>query len=89
MKIAISFLAAMLFTGTLGALNDAIAEDGILPKDELTAGSYGHEKSPAIQPSTPDSEGPTLESPKKGDVIDSNDPWYGFTSTDWGYLNPK
>jgi hypothetical protein len=89
MKIATSFLAALLLTGTLGALNNAIAEDGILPKDELTAGSYGHEKSPAIQPSTPGSEGPTLESPKTGDVVDSSDPWYGFTSTDWCYLNPK
>jgi len=89
MKIATSFLAALLFTGTLGALNNAIAEDGIVSKDELTAGSYGHEKSPAIQPSTPGSEGPTLESAKTADVIDSSDPWYGFTSTDWGYLNPK
>jgi len=29
MKIATSFFAALLFTGTLGALNNAIAEDGI------------------------------------------------------------
>ena len=54
MKITTSFLAALLFTGTPGALNNAIAEDV-----------------------------------KKGDVIDCNDPWYGFRSTDWGYLNPQ
>ena len=48
MKIATSFLAAVLFTGTLGALNNAIAEDGILSKDQFTAGSYCHVKFPAI-----------------------------------------
>jgi len=97
MKIAVSFLAALLFTGTLGALNNAIADDGILSKDQSTAGSqeesttniYGHEKVPAIQPSIPGAEGPTPESAKTGDAIDSSDPWYGFTSTDWGYLNPR
>ena len=89
MKIVTSFLAALLFTGTLGALNNAIAEDSILPKDDLTAGSYGHEGFPAKQLSTPGTEGSTLESPKTDDVIDSSNPWYGFTSTDWGYLNPK
>ena len=35
MKIATSFLAALLFTGTLGALNNAIAQDGILSKDRF------------------------------------------------------
>ena len=32
MKIATSFLAVLLFTGTLGALNNAIAEDGIIER---------------------------------------------------------
>ena len=89
MKIATSFLAALLFTGSLGALNNAIAEDGIVSKDGLAAGSYGHEKSPTIQPSTPGTESSTLQSPRTGDVADSSDPRYGFTSTDWGYLNPQ
>ena len=35
MKIATSFLAALLLTGTLGALNNAIAEDGILSEDQF------------------------------------------------------
>ena len=89
MKIATSFLAVLLFTGTLGALNDAIAENDILSQDESTADSYGHEKLPAAQPSTPDTKDSTHESAKTGNVIDSSDPWYGFTSTDWGYLNPQ
>ena len=42
MKIATSFLAALLFTGTLGALNNAIAQDGILSKDKFTGGGYCH-----------------------------------------------
>ena len=67
MKIATSFLAVLLFTGTLGALNNAIADDGIVSKDELTAGSYDHEKSPAIQPSNPGTGGPTLDSAKTGE----------------------
>src|SRR5262245_15335598 len=89
MKIATSFLAVLLFPGILGALNNAIAENGILSQDESTAGSYGHEKFPTAQPSTPDTKGSTPESAKTGDVTDSSDPWYGFTSTDWGYLNPQ
>ena len=89
MKIATSFLAVLLFTGTLGALNDAIAENDILAQDEPTADSYGHEKLPAAQPSTPNTKDSTHESAKTGDVTDRSDPWYGFTSTDWGYLNPQ
>ena len=54
MKIPTAFLAALLFTSTPGALNNARAKDV-----------------------------------KTADVIDCSDPWYGFTSTDWGYLNPR
>jgi hypothetical protein len=70
MKIATSILAAVLFTSTLGALNNAIAEDGILSKDQLTAGSYCHEKFPAIRPSTLDDGQPALKDSNTGDVID-------------------
>jgi hypothetical protein len=89
MKIATSFLAVLLFTGTLGALSNVIAEDGILPKDKLTAGSYGHEELPTKQLSTPGTEDPAIERSKTGHVIDSSDPWYPFTSADWGYRNPQ
>ena len=70
MKIATSFLAALLFTGTLGALNNAIAEDGVLLKDPLTPGSYCHEKFPAMRQSTLDDGQPALKDSSTGDVID-------------------
>jgi hypothetical protein len=70
MKIATSFLAALLFTGTLGALNNAIAEDGVLSKDDASAGSYCHEKFPAIRQSTLGDDQPELKSSSTGDVID-------------------
>jgi hypothetical protein len=68
MKIATSFLAALLFTGTLGALNNAIAEDGIISKDQFAGTSYCHEKFPAIARHTLGDDQPELSS--KGDVID-------------------
>ena len=70
MKIATSILAAVLFTGTLGALNNAIAEDGILSKDQFTAGSYCHERFPGIRQGTLDSDQPALKDSSTGDVID-------------------
>ena len=70
MKIATSILAAVLFTGTLGALNNAIAEDGILSKDQFTAGSYCHSKFPAIRQSTLGNDQSELKDSSTGDVID-------------------
>jgi hypothetical protein len=70
MKIATSFLAALLFTGTLGALNNAIAEDGILSKDQFAGTSYCHEKFPAIRQSTLGDDQPELKDSNTGDVID-------------------
>ena len=85
MKIATSFLAALLFTATLGALNNAIAQDSILSKGDATAANNRHENVSTIQPNTPSKEVPTPDSAK----TDRSDPWYGFTSTDWGYRNPQ
>jgi hypothetical protein len=70
MKIATSFLAALLLAGTLGAFNNAIAEDGILSKDSLTSDPYCHEKFPAIRQGTLDSDQPTVKNSNTGDVID-------------------
>jgi hypothetical protein len=70
MKIATSFLAALLFTGSLGAFNNAIAEDGVLSKNQLTGTSYCHEKFPAIRQSTLGNDEPTLKDSSTGDVID-------------------
>jgi hypothetical protein len=68
MKIATSFLAALLFTGTLGALNNAVAQDGILSKDEFAGTGYCHMKFPAIARHTLGNDQPELSS--KDDVID-------------------
>jgi hypothetical protein len=68
MKIATSLLAAVLFTGVLGAFNNAIAEDGILSKDEFPGTSYCHVKFPAIRQSTLGNDQPELSD--TGDVID-------------------
>ena len=76
MKIATSFLAALLFTGTLGALNNAIAQDGILSKVEFGDSGYCHIKFPAIAQHTLGNDQPELSS--KGDVID----FYGSCDTD-------
>jgi hypothetical protein len=70
MKIRTSVFAGLLLLGSLGAVNTAIAEDGIILKQELTPGSYCHEKFRAMRPSTLDTHNPTLKSSDTGDVID-------------------
>jgi len=70
MKIATSFLAALLFASTLGALNTAMGADTAPSKDELTPGSYCHEKFPAMRQSTLGDEQPALKDSSTGDVID-------------------
>ena len=68
MKIVTSFLAALLFAGTLGALNNAIAQDGVLSEDEFAGTGYCHMTFPAIAQHTLGNDQPELSS--KGDVID-------------------
>ena len=70
MKITKSFLAGLLLVGSLGAVNTAIAADGVIEKVPLTADSYCHEQFPAIQGRTLDTDDPTLKSASTGDVID-------------------
>ena len=70
MKIATPFLAALLLTGTLGAFNNATAQDGVISKAELSADSYCHEKFPAIRQSTLDDSQRAVKSSSTGDVID-------------------
>ena len=71
MKMRTSVVAGLLFLGSLGAVNSAIAEDaGIISKQEFTPGSYCPEKFPAIDQSTLGSDDPTLKSSDTGDVID-------------------
>ena len=71
MKIATLFLAALLFTGTLGALNNAIAEDGILSKDQFAGTGYCHEKFPAMKQGSLDDNQPALQPTTDGpDIVD-------------------
>ena len=71
MKIATSFLAGLLFIGSLGAINSAMAADGILSKDKFTAGSYCHMKFPAIDEETLGDDRPVLT---QTDIIDFYEP---------------
>jgi hypothetical protein len=73
MKIATSFLAALLFTGTLGALNTAMAADGVLFQQEFTPASYCHMRFPAIDEASLAGDHPVLA---QDDVID----FYGSCS---------
>jgi len=70
MKIRTSVFAGLLFLSSLGAVNSAIAEDGIISKQEFTPGSYCHEKFRAMRPSTLDDDQPALKNSATGDVID-------------------
>ena len=70
MKSTTLFLAAMLFTGILGTLNNAFAADEDTEKVPLSSDSYCHEKFPAIQARTLGTANPTLKSEDSGDVID-------------------
>lgn len=68
MKIATSFLAAVLFTGTLGSINTAMAADGVISKDELATDSYCHEKFHAMTRQSLDADNPVINN--SGAVID-------------------
>ena len=68
MKIATSFLAAVLLTGTLGSMNTAMGADGVVSKDELTADSYCHEKFTPITTQSLDTDNPVINN--SGAVID-------------------
>ena len=78
MKIATSFLAALLLAGSIGASNTFVAADGVISNSTLTAGSYCHLKFPAIRESTLASDQPELKDSSRGDVID----FYGPCDTD-------
>jgi hypothetical protein len=70
MKIANKFLAGLVLMGSLTAVNSLMAADGVIEKVPFTAGSYCHEKFPAIEGRTLDTDNPTLKSANSGDVVD-------------------
>lgn len=64
-------IAAISLVVVVGPLaGSAFAGDGVLSKDEFTAGSYCHMKFPAIRQRTLDADRPALKSSSTGDVID-------------------
>lgn len=69
MKFTRSFLGAVLFTSVMGgAMSNAIAQEGVLSKDELTTGNYCHQKFTPMTTQSLDSENPTLTN--SGNIID-------------------
>jgi hypothetical protein len=70
MKNAKTFLAALFLLGNIVASGTALAADGVVSKNELTAGSYCHTKFPAIDGRSLDSNTPVLKSRSSGDIID-------------------
>ena len=68
MKIATSFMAALLLTGTLGSMSTAMSADGVISKDELAADSYCHEKFHAMTRQSLDTDNPVINN--SGAVID-------------------
>ena len=78
MKIATSFLAALLLVGGLGVSNAFAAAPGVISNQVLTPGSYCHLTFPAIREETLSSDRPVLKDPSTGDIID----FYGPCDTD-------
>jgi hypothetical protein len=70
MKIAKSFVAALLLVGSLGTSTSFSAAPGVISNTVLTPGSYCHLTFPAIREETLASDRPALKDPSSGDVID-------------------
>jgi hypothetical protein len=70
MKIATSFLAALLLIGSLGASSTFAAAEGVISNQVLTPGSYCHLQFPAIREETLSWDRPALKDPSSGDIID-------------------
>jgi hypothetical protein len=78
MKIATSFLAALLLASSLGASDAFATADGVISNTTLTPGSYCHLKFPAIREETFSWDRPVLKDASSGDIID----FYGPCDTD-------
>ena len=74
MKIATSFLSALLFVGALGVSGTPATAD-VFSKVELEPGSnYCHMKFPAIREDTLNSDRPVLKDASTGDIITYSGP---------------
>ena len=70
MKIATSFLAAVLLVGSFGTSDALAAAEGVISNATLTPGSYCHLTFPAIREDTLSWDRPVLKSASSGDIID-------------------
>jgi len=70
MKIATSFLAALLLVGSFGTTGALAAAEGVISNATFTPGSYCHLTFPAIREETLASDRPVLKDPSEGDIID-------------------
>ena len=78
MKIATSFLAALLQFGSLGTGSSFAAAEGVISNTVLIPDRYCHLTFPAIREETLASDRPVLKDPSSGDIID----FYGSCDTD-------
>jgi hypothetical protein len=69
-KIATSFLAALLLVSSFGASTALAAASGVISNATATPGSYCHLTFPAIREDTLASNRPVLKDPSEGDIID-------------------
>ena len=67
MKNAKSLLAALIFLSSVTAGATALADEGVISKDDLSTESYCHQKFPAMTESSIASNDSV---PESGDVID-------------------
>ena len=70
MKIATSFLAALLLVGSFGTTGALAAAEGVISNATFTPGSYCHLTFPAIREETLASDRPVLKDPSEGDIVD-------------------
>ena len=78
MKIASSFLAALLLVGSFATSGALAAAEGVISNQAFTGGSYCHLKFPAIRENTLFCDRPVLKDPSSGDIID----YYGSCDHD-------
>ena len=70
MKIATSFLAALVLVGSFGVRGALAVAPGVISNAVSTPGSYCHLRFPAIREDTLASNRPVLKDPSEGDIID-------------------
>ncbi len=69
MKTANMFFSVLFLAGSLMVVGAASAQEGIVAKDDLAAGSYCHMQFPAMQARTLASDNPALKN-GTGDIVD-------------------